>query len=163
MADYRQPECEDTIVSSFLNDHNVFVDIVVTQRQGHDRPGYGFNAGTYVDGEGDVVCMAFGRCQLKFRLFWSPKEFQSVMFADRDCLMVGRPCSDGCAEPVADSPFHDVVREPTGQMVSVINDNPQVAREQVYAYRLEIVTRRRGESPQTLVIDPRIINRSRPQ
>lgn len=163
MHDTRHSSCEGKIVGSFMSDQVVFVDIVVTLRQNAPVPGHSFKENDYVNGEGDVACLSFGRCQLKFRLLWNSREFKTVMFDEGNCLVIGLPDHGGCAGAMADPPFHDVLREPTGQMVSVINDNPVHAGTWIYAYRLDIVATRRDGVPQRFQIDPRIINRSRPQ
>lgn len=150
---------EDKILESFLHDQVIFVDIVITRHHGNP-PAHTFKGNAYVNGKGDVVCLDCGRCQLKFRLFWSTKEFQSVMFSSDAPLLIGVPCPpDGCPAAMADPPFHDMVRETTGQIVSVIDDNPGGTSQHLYAYQLQVVAKERGGTQQTIVIDPRIINR----
>jgi hypothetical protein len=167
---------EDKIAESFKEDQVIFVDVLVTpSTQPGAQPGHRFEGGEYVTRNGDVVCLGLpGKCQIKFRLVWSPKLLKSVMFTkgnpetlregcvsgeDKPCLMIGAPCEpDGCPQTWAGLPFHTVVREPTGQMVSVINDNTSEPGTG-YAYQLNVMVTEHGGTPQLIPIDPRIINK----
>ena len=168
------PSPDDTIVESFLQGHNVFVDILITHRH-NTSPGHSFKPDMYVNGAGDVTCITLDECQLKFRLFWNAREFRSVMFCkgahdacdddgapdqDRPALVVGLPGPSGtCVAKLANPPFHDVTREVTGQMVSVINDNPGGPGKNQYVYKLNVLATQRNGTTKLICIDPRIINK----
>lgn len=166
---------EDTIVESFLRDQVIFVDVHVTPPPpGGGNPGHSFHPDKYVNGDGDVVCLTCGKCQIKFKLVWHPKYFKRVMFTEgmpdaadgdgaldreRPALVIGLPDSTGCPAAFANPPFHDVVRETTGQMVSVINDNPGGPDKNQYAYRLNVLATEHDGTQRLIRIDPRIINK----
>ncbi|WP_417473760.1 hypothetical protein [Luteimonas mephitis] len=166
---------EDRTLESFAQDQIVFVDVlVVPPAQQGGKPVHKFRAGKYVTGDGDVACVSFDRCLLIFKLVWSPKHFKSAMFTkgppdaptgsgvpeqDWPALVIGVPGTDGCPERMATPPFHDVLRDTTGQMVSVINDNPGGPGKNQYAYKLNVLVTEHDRTQRLVCIDPRIINR----
>ncbi len=165
----------DRTVESFLQDQIVSIDVIVTPpAQQGGPPAYNFRTGKYVNGDGDVACFSFGKCLLIFKLAWSTKHFRSAMFTkgepdgpdgpgvpdmDRPALVLGVPGEDGCPSALADPPFHDVIRDLTGQMVSVINDNAGGSGKNQYVYKLNVLVTERDGTSRLVTIDPRIINK----
>lgn len=166
---------QDRTVESLVQNQIVFVDVIVLPplQQG-GQPIHEFRAGKYVTGDGDVACFSFDKCLLIFKLAWSTKHFRSAMFTqgepndpdgpgipemDRPALVVGVPGQNGCPESLADPPFHDVIRDVTGQMVSVINDNAGGSGKNQYAYKLNVLVTEHSGAQNVIPIDPRIINK----
>jgi hypothetical protein len=176
MPDYNQGESpEDRTVNSFREDQIVFVDVVVLPppQQG-SAPIHEFRAGKYITGDGDVTCISFGKCLLMFRLVWNIKHFRNAMFTkggpdapdgpgvpdmERPALVIGMPEASDCPATLANPPFHDVIRDLTGQMVSVINDNPGGPGKNQFAYKLNVLATGRDGTQRLIRVDPRIINK----